>query len=222
MNTSVFVRIWDAPTRLFHWTLVVLIAMQYATGEFNVLDMRWHFWLGYATLALVLFRILWGFFGSQTSRFSYFVRGPGAAVSYLRSLFSATARSEGVGHNPIGGWSVIALLTCVLVQAISGLFASDELGNDGPFFERVSGSVVKLMTRTHDWTQNILLVLIVLHVVAVLLYLLLGKNNLIAPMITGNKRVSDAPALNFGNGWFALLLLAISAIAVAILAWFGD
>lgn len=214
-------RIWDLPTRLFHWALVLLIVLQYATGEFNLLDMRWHFWFGYATLALLLFRVLWGFFGSQTSRFSYFVKGPGASVAYLRSLFSKSGKGI-VGHNPIGAWSVLALLSCLTIQTISGLFSSDDIGNDGPFVERVSSATMKLMTRIHHWTQSILLVLIALHVVAVLLYLLVGRDNLIAPMITGRKPIAQERALRFASGRRALILVVLSVAAVALLAWFGE
>jgi cytochrome b len=213
-------RIWDLPTRLFHWTLVLLIALQYATGEFNVLDMRWHFWFGYATLALVLFRVLWGFFGSQTSRFSNFVKGPSASLAYVRSLIYASDKNS-VGHNPIGAWSVLALLTCLLIQAISGLFASDEVGSDGPFVEQVSSVTVKFMTRTHNWAQNGLLVLIALHVAAVLLYLLLRRDNLIVPMISGRKQIAHDVPLRFASNTRAMILLAACAIGVALLAWFG-
>src|SRR5664279_679822 len=95
--------VWDLPTRLFHWALVVLIALQYATGEFGLLSMEWHYWLGYATLALIVFRVFWGFFGSRTSRFAEFVRGPVTVARY--ALASARGREQTfIGHNPLGGW----------------------------------------------------------------------------------------------------------------------
>jgi cytochrome b len=213
-------RVWDLPTRLFHWTLVVLIALQYATGEFHVLDMRWHFWLGYATLALISFRMLWGIFGSQTSRFAHFVRGPDAVLRYLRSQLSKNPQVN-IGHNPLGGWSVLALLLCVGVQTVTGLFASDEIDTDGPYVTLVSARTVKLMTRLHNWNENVLLALIALHVVAVLLYLLLKRENLIMPMITGRKSVQGAESLRFASAWLALGLLAISASFVALLVWAG-
>jgi cytochrome b len=101
------IRVWDLPTRLFHWLLVVLIVLLYATGEFGMLDMRWHFWLGYATLALTVFRVSWGLFGSQTSRFADFVRGPAAVGRYVKAQISTNAHFS-LGHNPLGGWSVLA------------------------------------------------------------------------------------------------------------------
>jgi cytochrome b len=215
---SVSMRVWDVPTRLFHWTLTLLIALQYATGEYHVLDMRWHYWFGYATLALIVFRVLWGFAGSQTSRFADFVRGPGSVVRYVKSELS-TNPQRSIGHNPLGGWSVLALLLCVAVQAVSGLFASDEIDNDGPLVARVSGTTVKWMTWLHQWNQNLLLALIGLHVVAVLLYLLRKHENLIMPMFSGRKDMADARSLRFVSSWRALALLALSGVAVAALIW---
>jgi cytochrome b len=215
---SSFIRVWDLPTRLFHWTLAVLVALQYATGEFHFLDMRWHFWFGYATLALIAFRVLWGFTGSQTSRFADFLRGPGAVWRYIRSLFSTQPQAH-VGHNALGGWSVLALLASVSAQAVSGLFASDEIDTDGPLVAHVSDATVKLMTRMHHWNENVLLILVGLHVVAIMLYLVVKHDNLIAPMVNGRKRVVQARDLSFASAWAALALFVLCAAAVAALAW---
>jgi cytochrome b len=120
MNTparsTAAVRVWDLPTRLFHWSLVALVVLQYATGQFHLLDMRWHYWFGYATLALLAFRVLWGFAGSQTSRFAEFLRGPGAVWRHVHAYLYTTPQSS-IGHNPLGGWSVLAMLACLLLQA---------------------------------------------------------------------------------------------------------
>ncbi|HMM58298.1 MAG TPA: cytochrome b/b6 domain-containing protein [Rudaea sp.] len=217
---SIVQRVWDLPTRLFHWTLVVLIALQYATGEFNLLDMRWHFWFGYATLALIVFRVLWGFFGSQTSRFSDFLRGPRAVLRYLRDSMSTNPQAR-VGHNPLGGWSVLALLASVAAQAVSGLFSSDDIDTDGPLVAHVSDATVKLMTRVHHWNENVLLALVCLHVAAVLLYLIVKHDNLIAPMIQGFKRAPSAQSLRFSSSWLALLLFVLCAGAVGMLVWWA-
>lgn len=218
MSAPMPAQIWDLPTRLFHWALVALIALQYATGEFHWLDMRWHFWFGYATLALIGFRVLWGFCGSQTSRFGDFVRGPRAVLRYVRAQMS-TNPQRSIGHNALGGWSVLALLASVAVQAVSGLFASDEIDTDGPLAAHVSNATVHWMTRVHGWNENVLLLLIGLHIVAVLLYLLLKHDNLIAPMLSGVKRVAQARDLRFVSGWLALLLFGLCAAAVALLVW---
>ena len=213
-------RVWDLPTRFFHWTLVLLIALQYATGEYHFLDMRWHFWFGYATLALIAFRLLWGFCGSQTSRFADFLRGPRAVFAYIRALFSTNPQTR-IGHNPLGGWSVLALLACVAVQSASGLFASDDIDTDGPLVAHVSDATVKLMTRVHHWNENLLLILACLHVVAVLLYLLVKHDDLITPMFGGRKRMAHGQSLHFVSAWLAVALFVACAAAVAALVWWA-
>lgn len=221
MNAAQDIRVWDLPTRLFHWTLAALIGLQYATGEFHFLDLRWHFRFGYATLALIAFRVLWGFCGSQTSRFSDFLRSPVAVWRYLRSLSSTNPQTR-IGHNPLGGWSILALLTSTSVQAVSGLFASDEVDTDGPLVAHVSDRTVKLMTRVHHWNENALLILIGLHVVAVLMYLLIKHDDLILPMLTGRKRAVSAQPSQFVSDWFALALIALCAVLMAALVrWAG-
>ncbi|MGA9333341.1 MAG: cytochrome b/b6 domain-containing protein [Rudaea sp.] len=209
-------RVWDLPTRLFHWLLVVLIAIQYATGEFHWLDMDWHMRFGYATLALLLFRVLWGVAGSQTSRFSDFVRGPRAVWSYLRSQFSTNPQGS-IGHNPLGGWSVLAVLACIGVQALSGLFSSDDIVTEGPLAKHVSDATVKLMTRVHHWNENVLVLLIVLHVAVVLGYLLIARVDLIRPMISGRKSLAHTALFRFAPWWRALLLLAVAIAVVTAL-----
>lgn len=211
-------RVWDLPTRAFHWTLALLIGLQYATGEFHFLDMRWHFRFGYATLALIAFRVLWGFCGSQTSRFSDFLRGPRAVWRYLHELMSTSPQVR-IGHNPLGGWSVLALLASAALQAVSGLFSSDDIDTDGPLAATVPERTVKLMTRVHHWNENVLLILIGLHIAAILWYLLVKRENLIAPMLTGVKRVTRAQERRFANGWLALALFALCAATAAVLVW---
>ena len=217
---SGFIRVWDLPTRACHWTLAGLIALQYATGEFHFLDMGWHFRFGYATLALIAFRVLWGFSGSQTSRFTDFLRGPAAVWRYIRSLSSADPPLR-PGHNALGGWSVIALLASVSVQAVSGLFASDGIDTDGPFAAQVSDATVKLLSRVHHWNENVLAILIGLHVAAVLLYLVVKHDDLITPMWSGRKRVTQTQSLRFANGWLALALFALCAALIAALVWWA-
>jgi len=208
-------RIWDLPTRLFHWALAILVILQYATAEFGVADMSWHVRGGYAVLTLLLFRVLWGFAGSQTSRFGEFVRRPRAVLAYLRERFAGDTRPS-IGHNPLGGWSVVALLLCLAIQVATGLFSSDDIAAAGPLTAHVPARWVKLANRIHGWNEGVLLILVALHVVAVLLYLLLGREDLITPMVSGRKRVA-AVALHFVSGWRALALLAIAAGAVALL-----
>ena len=211
--------VWDLPTRLFHWALVALIALQFASGEFGWLPMSWHYWLGYATLALIVFRVLWGFAGSETSRFADFLRGPRAVLRYVAD--SVHGRAEHApGHNPLGGWSTVLMLAVVAAQAISGLFASDDISEEGPLAAHVADATVSLMTKVHALGRYVLIVLITLHVAAVLLHWVIRSDNLVAPMLHGRARVDGARALRFVSSWRALVLLALSAGAVwALLAW---
>jgi len=213
--------LWDLPTRLFHWTLVALIALLYASGEFGWLSMEWHYRFGYATLALIVFRMLWGIAGSQTSRFANFVRGPGAVWRYLAASWRGRA-AHAVGHNPLGGWSVLALLASVALQAVSGLFSSDDISEEGPLVARASAATIEWMTRIHHLNRYVLLALIGLHVAAVLLHWVIRNDNLIAPMLHG-RAVEGAPgATRIVSSWRALALLVLAAALIGgLLAWAG-
>ncbi len=217
MNTPVArARVWDLPTRLFHWTLVALIALQFATAQFGLLDMSWHFRFGYATLALIVFRVVWGFVGSQTSRFTHFVRGPGAIVAYTRATFSREPHVA-IGHNPLGGWSVLVFLASISVQCVSGLFSSDGVDTDGPLADNVTSATVKFFTRVHDWNQDFLLLLIAVHVVAIALYRVVRHDDLTGPMLTGRRPLETGP-LHFASNGRALVVIVLAALAVGVLA----
>ena len=214
--------VWDLPTRLFHWALVVLIVLQFLSGEFELLPMEWHYRFGYATLAQLLFRVLWGFFGSRTSRFADFVRGPVTVARYAADSFAGRARPV-VGHNPLGGWSVVLLLASVAVQSVSGLFASDDLTESGLFASRVSDATVKWMTRIHSLNRWLLLILIAAHVTAVLLHWLIRRENLVAAMWHGQRSIEGAAPMRVASPWRALALMIVSAAAVGLLVlWGGD
>jgi len=212
-EAPVDVRVWDLPTRVFHWLLVALVGLQWASGEFRLLPMQWHYRLGYATLALVVFRVAWGFAGSDTSRFAQFVRGPGAVLRHLASVFRGE-RVRHAGHNPLGGWSVLLMLASIALQAVSGLFTSDDISEEGPLVAHVATATVHGMTRIHHLCPTVLLVLIVLHVAAVLGHRVFGGDDLITPMLHGRARLEHPPRLRFAPTWLALLLLAASAAAV--------
>jgi cytochrome b len=208
------------PTRLFHWALVALIALQFATAKFGFLSMEWHARFGWATIALIAFRLIWGFAGSQTSRFADFVRGPAAVARYV--VAPAKKPQARLGHNPLGGWSVIAMLACVLVQAISGLFATDGIDEDGPFVGVAPAATVRLATKLHHLGETVLLVLIALHIAAVLLHWVFKRDNLIGAMITGRKPGDARVPLRFVSGWRALAWFALVAGVVVLLSRFGD
>lgn len=202
-------KVWDLPVRLTHWALVLLVLLSYGTAELGWLDMQWHFYSGYAILVLVLFRLLWGLFGSEHARFSSFLRGPQTLNAYLRGRHPGS-----VGHNPVGGWSVIFLLGVLLLQAGTGLFNSDDIEWFGPLAEKVGGDWVEWCSDVHERADKVLLALIGLHVAAVLGYLVFKRNDLISPMFSGYKRDLEAPDGASRPWWLALALLAISAAAL--------
>ena len=215
------VTVWDLPTRVFHWALVVLILLQYLSGEFGLFPMEWHFYLGYATLALIVFRVLWGFFGSTTSRFSHFVRGPAAVWRYASALLHGRAHGA-IGHNPLGGWSVLVMLASVALQSVTGLFSTDDLETTGPLAARVSDATVEWMTRLHHWNRYVLLLLIVLHLGAVVAHWVWRRDNLVAPMLHGRKRIEVTAPVRTGSIWIALALLAACAVVVWALVVWGE
>jgi cytochrome b len=207
--------VWDLPVRLFHWLLVALLIAQVVTVNLGGNAMEYHMLGGYALLALVLFRIAWGFAGSRHARFADFVRGPAAVIAYARSL-TGGSHAPHAGHNPLGGWSVLLMLASVLVQAATGLFADDDIMTAGPLARHVSGDTVSLCTQIHAINAWVLGALVALHLAAVFFYLLVRRENLIAPMIHGRKRASgpgDAPRP--ASLWRAAAILALSGLAVA-------
>ena len=141
-------------------------------------------------------------------------------LSYLRDSMSANQQAR-IGHNALGGWSVLALLASVTAQSVSGLFASDDIDTDGPLVAHVSDATVKLMTRLHHWNENVLLILVCLHVVAVLSYLLVKHDDLITPMFSGSRRDGSSRPISFASSRFALALFAACAAVVALLAWWA-
>lgn len=195
--------IWDLPTRLFHWTLAALIGFSWWSAEEEQLE--WHFYSGYAILTLLLFRLLWGLFGSSTARFSNFLRGPAAVLGYLRD----SAGWRAVGHTPLGALSVVALLGLTFAQVATGLFNSDNDGLvEGPLAPLVSFDIADAAHDAHELIFNILLAFIALHVAAILFYRLFKGKKLVGPMISG-KAVLDpgTDPMRPGKGWVAIVCL---------------
>jgi cytochrome b len=181
---------------------------------------EWHMRAGYAILALVLFRILWGFFGSTHARFGSFLAGPRACIECLRHLMKRSP-SPYAGHNPLGGWMVLVLLLALLVQTGTGLFANDDLLSEGPLVVLVSKATSDLLTVVHVWNFNLLLALAGAHVIAVLYHAGFMKENLIGAMFTGVKHLPAGAAggvsTRFVSPWRALVLLALAALAVYLI-----
>lgn len=215
-------RVWDLPTRLFHWTLAILILLQYGTADWHWLSMAWHVRFGYATLALILFRVAWGFAGSQTSRFAGFVRGPRRVFAYVRELL-AGRKPLHIGHNPLGAWSVLAMLLCLVVQTVTGMFASNHRHTEfGPLAARVPDAWVQRLTTIHQINQNILLVLIGLHIAVVLMYLIAANDDLITPMLHGRKHIAPMTPPRFVSLLRALVLLIVAALIVWVMVIWGS
>ena len=210
------VLVWDAPTRLFHWLVVLLVAGAYVTLKLNRIE--WHVRIGEALLSLVLFRLLWGCFGSETARFRSFVASPAAAWVHLRHVFRREADLQ-VGHNPAGGWMVLLLLALLFVETLSGIYVYNEVADEGPLSAWVPASIANAISTVHAMGWDVLIAAVALHVGAIVLYAVAKGNNLLRPMLTGRKSL-PAPirAPRRAPVWRALLALAAAALAVTLLA----
>jgi cytochrome b len=210
------VLVWDAPTRLFHWLVVVLVAGAYATLKLNWMD--WHVRIGEALLALVLFRLLWGCFGSETARFGSFVASPESAVRHLRHLFRREPDLQ-VGHNAAGGWMVLLLLALLLTETLSGLYVYNEVADEGPLSEWVPAWIADAISTLHAVVWDVLLAAVTLHVLVIALYAVVKGHNLLRPMLSGYKPLPTTVAAPRQKPiLLALLLLLIGAAVVILLA----
>ena len=210
------VRVWDAPTRLFHWCIVALVLVSWLSADQGYMTV--HLWSGLSLLALLLFRFGWGWLGSTTARFSDFLHAPQKVLAYLRTE-ARGGRALHAGHNPAGGLMVIALLAVLLAQVATGLFANDGLRFSGPLALFVSDDASDRLTRIHGIIFDIILVLVWLHVVAVGFHHFVKGDNLVAPMVSGKKhraRVPEGATIIFAHPALALGLLLASA---AVVAW---
>ena len=210
------IRLWDLPTRVTHWALVVLILVSWLSGGEN---MQLHRWSGYGVIGLLVFRLYWGFFGGETARFSHFVKGPGATVGYLKTMGRRTA-GDMVGHSPVGAVSVVLLLLVMLVQVGFGLFASDIDGiESGPLSHLVDFDTSRLASEWHELTFRLLQALVVLHIAAIAFYAVWKRQNLITAMITGKRGFSGPVSpLKFAPVWSLLLGIVIAAAAAWLIA----
>ena len=210
------IQLWDLPTRLFHWLLVLLVIAAVVTGKIGGNAMVWHGRIGLAILALLAFRIAWGFVGPTPARFSSFFPTPASITTYLRGTW------RGIGHNPVGALSLLSLLVFLGVQVGTGLFANDDIAFRGPLFELLSKESSDTLTGYHRQAINVLIALIALHIVAIAFYVHVKKENLVRPMIDGWKTVDpeNAPARIQGGGSIALVV-AVSVAGAAVYAGSG-
>jgi cytochrome b len=217
-------RVWDLPTRLFHWVLAACVIASIVSANIGGNAMVWHMRLGYVVFTLLAFRLVWGLIGGHWSRFANFIYPPSAVLRYLRGR-SGSDEHHDVGHSPLGAFSVFALLGVLALQVASGLFADDEIATTGPLIRFVSGSTSSLLTAWHkSWGQWLILSLIALHLVAIVFYLVRRRRNLVHPMIGGDKPLPPgvpASADRWTTRGLAAALLTLCAAGVAWLVSLG-
>ncbi len=209
--------VWDLPTRLFHWTLLILVCLSFYTGLNGGFDeMDCHMWSGYFVLTILVFRVIWGFVAQGNARFNTFVKGPANTLAYLKGHSSRNPATTS-GHNPVGAVSVLLMLTALLIQALSGLFANDDIMLEGPLVHLVSSESSRILTSIHHYGMWLVGLLAGLHIAAVFYHLLAKKQNLILPMISGRQLLSEEqehPTVN------QLILATIAFLSCAVGVYF--
>jgi cytochrome b len=208
--TPARVRVWDVATRLVHWSMVLAVALSWWTGETGRLE--WHRWSGYGLLGLLIFRIYWGFFGSSTARFGQFLRGPRTVAGYLKGTWEVAA-----GHNPLGAWSVLALIILLLAQVALGLFAVDVDGiESGPLSLYVSFETGRAAAQWHEAVFEVLKYFIALHIVALAYYRIVRKQRLVSAMFHGSREYEQAvPPVETVSA----LRLVVGVVLAVVLTW---
>jgi cytochrome b len=218
------VAVWDLPTRLFHWTLAILFVVLWISGTEPTMLVL-HLWVGAAVLAMLLFRLVWGLVGSRHSRFADFVVGARAARAHLAEIIEVARRGPAgaadqgphVGHTRLGGWMILALLALLLLECVTGLFATHRHVTDGPLNRLVGDGLGRFLTMIHSGTFNVLMALVIVHISAAAFYLVRKRENLILPLITGRAELPEATAARegrFASAWLALVLLAVAGVLV--------
>jgi cytochrome b len=198
--------VWDLPTRLFHWSLVLFVTSAFISGQIGGNFIDWHGKFGLAVVGLLTFRVVWGLIGSTYARFRHFFPTSRGLMAYLKG------RWYGHGHNPLGALSVLGLLALLSVWVATGLFSNDDIAFVGPLYELVSKDLSNRLTGIHRLIADFMIGLVVLHVAAIVFYGCVKKQNLLKPMITGWKEGEGESA--HGGGWLAVTLALILAVAV--------
>jgi cytochrome b len=212
------VRVWDLPTRAFHWLLAAAVIAQVVTGKVGGAAMTWHFRIGYCVFALLGFRLVWGLIGGRWSRFSSFLYAPGTVLRYLRGEHRAGDHFH-VGHNPLGMGSIVAMLLILIAQVATGLVADDEIANVGPLNKHVSSALALSATAWHKGPgQALLILLVVLHIAAIVYYRVRRQQNLVQPMITGDKLLEPGVPASEDSRLTRVRALALVAIWAGIVA----
>jgi cytochrome b len=210
------VHIWDWPLRLFHWLLVIAVVGAYVTGKLGGDLTDWHGRIGGLILGLLVFRIIWGFVGTTHARFASFFPTFSRLAAYFKGNW------QGVGHNPVGALSVLALLAVLTVLAATGLFANDDIAFEGPLFSLIDKSLSDKLSGIHALALDVLMVLLALHLAAIAFHQLVKKNNLVLPMLTGRKQVPKAQASSIpAVGALRFLMTVVISSTLVWSIWSG-
>ena len=202
------IRVWDLPTRIFHWALVACVIAAFVTAKVGGPVMVWHGRIGLTILGLLVFRIVWGFVGSTYARFGTFIRGPAAVLATLKNGW------DGAGHNPLGALSVLAMLGVLCLMVGVGLFSNDDIAFEGPLYSLVGKGASDRLTRFHHLGEKLIMVLVVLHVAAIAFYARVKRRNLVKPMLTGTDDLPAGVSARGGGPVAFVLALLIAASAV--------
>ena len=213
-DRSVSVKVWDAPTRLFHWAIVLLLGTSWLTESRGWMEL--HMLSGYSMLTLLLFRVAWGFVGSDTARFARFLHSPVAAFKHLARLHCREPDTE-IGHNAAGGWMVVVMLLLLAVQVGTGLCANDDIMTEGPLFNYVGKEWSDWLTHIHALNFFCLKVAVVLHLLAIATYAGMKRHDLVRPMISGRKRLpANMKMPRMTNPVWALVLFTVAVVVVGV------
>lgn len=213
------IKVWDLPLRLFHWLLVLGVGGAWYTVENDMIDQ--HVTIGIGLLGLTIFRLIWGFVGAETARFSTFLKGPRAIMAYLKTLSvgkDAAAPAPAMGHNAGGGWISLLIILSVLAQASMGLFSNDDIFTEGPLYHLVTKDQSDSISWLHIRFFNVILGLAVFHILAILYYQLRKGLNLTGPMITGNSTIHQGHDIQWSPRDFFIAVVATIAIVWGVLS----
>jgi cytochrome b len=216
-NRHISTRVWDLPTRIFHWALAISVICLLITGFKSGDAMSWHFRFGYGVLTLLLFRLVWGIIGGKWSRFASFLYAPSSIIRYFKGQGDPL---HSVGHNPLGAFSVFAMLALLLVQIGTGLISDDEISAAGPLTKLVSNATVTLASGYHVTIGKVLVIfLIITHIAAILFYFFKKRENLIKPMLHGDKLLPANTPASTDTAATRVLAAVILAACAAVVYW---
>ena len=211
--------VWDLPLRVFHWLLVLCLASSWATAKAGFDWRPLHMRLGYFTMGLVLFRIVWGFVGPRHARFANFLRGPLGVINYARGMAAGTLVAQSVGHNPLGAIMVVLMLLLLIVQSVTGLFTSDDIVYAGPYNGAVTDSTAKLLGHLHSLNFNFILAAVALHLLAIGFYTFAKKHSLVPAMFTGRKPSALVPEREAIGSSALIAACFIAACSAGLIYW---